>query len=75
MSIRMEVNAAQFYKGCASKYCAAEGRNRRQHGEAARMAGFPLPLDNFFRQLERNCENSLSHQFPQNRNKPEGDGV
>ena len=32
MSIRMEVNAAQFYKWCALKYCAAEGRNRRQHG-------------------------------------------
>ena len=22
-----------------------------------RMAGFPLPLDNFFCQLKRNCEN------------------
>ena len=32
VSIRMEVNAAQFYKGCALKHCAAEGRNRRQHG-------------------------------------------
>ncbi|HIX50201.1 MAG TPA: hypothetical protein H9851_02855 [Candidatus Borkfalkia faecavium] len=32
---------------------AAEGRNRRQHGEAARTAGFPLPHGKFFCQLKR----------------------
>ena len=36
ISIRMEVNVAQFYKRCALKYCAAEGRNRRQHGASIR---------------------------------------
>ena len=97
MGIRMRVNAAQFYKRCALKYRAAEGRNRRQHGASIRApenrsaarflgkrsgrrserggkqsapsamapwrdertAGFPLDLDNFFRQLERNCENLI----------------
>ena len=59
MGIRMEVNAAQFYKWRALKYCAAEGRNRRQHGEAARMAGFPLNHGKFFRQLKRIFVNSV----------------
>ena len=91
----MEVNAARFYKRCAPKYRAAEGRNRRQHGASIRApenrsearflgkrsgrrserggkqsapsamapwrdertAGFPLPHDFFFRQLERKSVN------------------
>ena len=52
MSIRMEVNAARIKKACPERR-AAEGRNRRQHGEAARTAGFPLPHGKFFCQLKR----------------------
>ena len=78
MSIRMEVNAARIKKGRAPKGAPQRGETAAsmpRNFARQRTAGFPLPLDNFFRQLERNCENSLSHQFPQNRNKAEGDGV
>ena len=53
---------------CAARFNKREPLYARRRGEKPpparrvilrdeRMAGFPLPLDNFFRQLERNCEN------------------
>ena len=62
MSIRMEVNAARIKKGVPRKGAPQRGETAAstpRNFARQRTAGFPLPLDNFFRQHERNCENLI----------------
>ena len=61
MSIRMEVKPPRVLSRVCPERRGGEGRNRCRAAVGRRTTGFPLSLDNFFRQLERNCENSPRH--------------